>query len=270
MQMLQNLPWYGYAILALGVLSYVFKYFKIAKEGHDEADLKKAKFKVSEDSSLTKEQQFAIALYTPLAEWWGADTNTLTFLDTKSANRYLKRWHIDTKESYWDLTEYFMKDGRRWYYNFIYNMMNTLPEEDWEKIMKDYFGNNERAFNYLKVLKSNKALNELKQNGLLTFDNEMDISIAGYDAAILVGHARKAYTTGIITEEEAFKVIKFARELALNHFSSWEEFGKSFILGFAFDQQHRERSYREEVYHLYKQVSEHPESPWNTISWPKS
>ncbi|UNY98597.1 DUF1266 domain-containing protein [Zhouia spongiae] len=268
--MLQNLPWYGYVILAIAVISYAYKYFKTAKEGYDEADLKKVKFKTSETGTLTGEQLFAIALYTPLAEWWGADTNTLTFLDPKSANRYLKGWYIDTREGYWDLTEYFMKDGRRWYYDFIYKMINTQPEENWEKGMKDYFGNNERAFNYLKVLKSNKVRNELKQNGLITFDDEMDSGIAGYDAAILVGQARKAYTTNIITEEEALKVIKFARELALNHFSSWEEFGKSFIIGFAFDQQHRERSYREEVYHLYKQVSENPESPWNTLSWPNS
>lgn len=269
MQMLENLPWYSYVIFIIAVVSYAYKYFKIAKEGHDEADFKKAKFKTSE-STLSKEQQFAIALYTPIAEWWGADTNTLKFLDPKSANRYLKRWHIDTAEGFWDLTEYFMKDGRRWYYDFIYNMIKTQPEENWEEAMSGYFGNNEGAFNYLKVLKSDKVQNELKQNGLITFDNEMDLGIAGYDAGLLVGHARKAYTTGIITKDEALKVIKFARELAINHFSSWEEFGKSFILGFTFDQQHRECSYRAEVYHLYKQVLENPESPWNTISWSNS
>lgn len=267
MQMFENLPWYGYVILAIAIISYGYRYFKTAKEGYDEADLKKVKFKTSEESTLSEEQQFAIALYTPIAEWWGADINTLTFLNPKSANRYLQRWHMDTKEGYWGMTEYFMKDGRRWYFDFIYNMIKTQPEEQWDALMKDYFGDNERAFNYLKVLKTNKALNELKQKSFITFDSEMDMGIAGYDAAMLVGQARKAYTTNIITEEEAFKVIKFARELALEHFSSWEEFGKSFILGFAFDQQHAERSYREEVYHIYKQVLENDQSPWNTINW---
>ena len=148
--------------------------------------------------------------------------------------------------------------------------MKNQPKESWEEMMESYFGDNERAFHYLKVLKSNNVLNELKQNGLITFEDEMDLGIVGYDAALLVGHARKAYTTGIITEEEAFKVIKFARELTLSSLNSWEEFGKSFIIGFAFDQQHRERSYRKEVYHLYKQVLENPESPWNIISLPNN
>lgn len=268
MQMFNNLPWYGYVILAVAVISYVYKYFKKAKEGYEEPELKKTKFKTSESSSLTKEQLFAIALYTPLAEWWGAETNTMNFVNSKTANNYLKRWRIDTAEGYWSLTEYFMKDGRRWYYDFIHNTMKTQPEENWEKSMIDHFGNNERAFKYLAELRSDLALNELKQNDLLTFDNEMDLGIAGYDTALLVGQARKAFTANIIIEEEAWKVINFASGLARQHFSSWEEFGKSFILGFAFDQQHRERSYRKEVYHLYKQTIDNPNSPWNTIDWP--
>jgi len=28
-------------------------------------------------------------------------------------------------------------------------------------------------------------------------------------------------------------------------------------------------TYKEEVYHLYKQVQENPNSPWNTIDWPR-
>jgi len=269
MQIFENLPWYGYVILAIAVISYAYKYFMTAKEGYDEVDLKIAKFEKSPLSTLAKEKQFAIAFYTPIAEWFGADTNSLTFVNQKVANRYLQGWHMHTKDGYWSMTEYFMKDGRRWYYDFIYTMMKTQPAEQWKVLMNDYFGDNDRAFRYFKELKANKALNELKKHGIITFDSEMDIGIVGYDAGTLVGQARKAYTANLITEDEAIKVINFARELVLNLFSSWEEFGKSFILGFAFDQQHRERSYREEVYNMYKQTIESDQSPWNTINWPQ-
>lgn len=267
MQIFQNLPWYGYVLLAIGILSYAYKYFKKAKEGYDEADLKKVKFKNSPESTLTNEQLFSIALYTPLSEWFGADTNTLLFLNPKSAKSYLQRWQIDTKEAYWDLTDYFMKSGRRWYYDFILDMVKSQPEEKWDELMTGYFGTNQRAFNYLKVIKNKKVLSELKQKEIIAFDSEMDLGIAGYDAAILVGQARKAYTANIISEEDAWKVINAATQMAKENFSSWDEFGKSFIIGFAFDQQHRENSYREEVYHLFKQVLENPESPWKTIGW---
>lgn len=267
MQMLQNLPWYGYVILVIAIISYAYKYFSKAKEGFEEADLKTAKFKTSQEGTLTKEQEFAVSLYMPIAEWFGADTNTLQFLNPKAANRYLQGWHMHTKEGYWNMAEYFMKDGRRSYYGYIYNMIKTQPSENWESLMNEHFGDNDRAFRYFKELKADKALNELKQHGIITFDSEMDLAITAYDAGTLVGQARKAYTANIITEEEAWKVINFAAQLAKENFSSWEEFGKSFIIGFAFDQQHRERSYREEVYHMYKQVVESSQSPWNTISW---
>lgn len=97
---------------------------------------------------------------------------------------------------------------------------------------------------------------------------ELKLGVAGYDAAVLVGQARKAYTGNLISEEEAWKVINFAKALALQHFSSWEDFGKSFALGFAIDMSANSNTYKEEVFHLYKQVLESPDSPWNTIKWP--
>ena len=267
MQMFENLPWYSYVILIAVIAFYASKYFKIAKKEYDAPDFSNAKFKKESDSRLTNDQEFALAFYTPISEWWGAHTNTLSFLNAKEIQPYLEGWGINTKEGYWDLTEYFMKDGRRWYFGFIYHMIQKESEGNWEELMNQKFGDNERAYRYLDLLKTNKTLNKLKQKGFITFDSEFDLGVAGYDAAILVGQARKAYTFGIITEEDAWKVIHFARELALKHFSSWEEFAKSFVIGFDLDMREDYDTYKEEVFHLYKQVTENPNSPWNTIKW---
>lgn len=267
MQMLENLPWYGYIILIVAIASYAYRYFKIGKKEYDAPDLEKAKFKSSTNNTLSKEQEFALAFYTPISEWWKAETNTLAFLNAKKVKPYLEGWGIDTKDGYWNLTNYFMKDGRRWYFDFIYNMIKTQPEETWESLMNEKFGNNERAERYLNHLKSNATLNTLKQKGYITFDSELDLGVAGYDAAVLVGQARKAYTAQIITEAEAWKVISLASNLAKKHFSSWSDFGKSFIIGFALDMRDNYQPYKDEVYHLYKQVVENEKSPWNTINW---
>lgn len=270
MQMFNNLPWYGYVILAIAIASYAIRYFKIGKKEFDAPDMTKAKFRRSSNGQLNQDHLFAIALYTPIAEWWKANTNTLKFLTAKEVQPYLEGWGIDSSEGYWSLTEYFMKDGRRWYFDFIYNMVKTEPKEKWEELMTSKFGNNERANRYLNQLSSGEAFNTLKQKGILTFDSEIELGVVGYDAAVLVGQARKAYTGNIISEEEAWKVINFAKELALEHFPSWEDFGKSFALGFALDMRADYHTYKEEVYHLYKQVLENPESPWNTLNWPSS
>lgn len=146
-------------------------------------------------------------------------------------------------------------------------MIKTQPEATWGHLMNEKFGNNERAQRYFNLLKSNTTLNKLKQKGILTFDSELDLGVAGYDAAVLVGQARKAYTANIITEQEAWKVINFASELTKQHFSSWEDFGKSFALGFDLDMREDYNTYKEEVFHIYKQVMENSNSPWNTINW---
>lgn len=267
MQMFENLPWYSYVILAVAIGSYAFRYFKIGKKEYDAPDLDKAKFRKSSNSDLNAKQRFAIAFYTPISEWWKADTNTLTFLNAKKIQPYLEGWGIDSPDGYWGLTEYFMKDGRRWYFNFIQNMIKNAPSEQWSNLMYEKFGNNERANRYLELLSTGEAVNKLKQKGILTFDSELELGVAGYDAAILVGQARKAFTGNIISEEEAWKVIEFARAMAVEHFSSWEDFGKSFVIGFELDMKADYDDYKEEVFHLYKQVVESPESPWNTLKW---
>lgn len=269
MQMFDNLPWYGYVILVLAIVSYAYRYFKIGKKEYDAPDLSKAKFRKSLNSKLDKEQLFALAFYTPISEWWKADSNTLPFLNTKEIQPYLEGWGIDTPEGYWELTDYFMKDGRRWYFNFINHMVQNVPEAEWEGLMEKKFGNNERADRYLRLLRNGGVLDILKQKGIMTFDSELELGVAGYDAAILVGQARKAFTANLISEKDAWKVINFAKELALQHFSSWEEFGKSFVLGFALDLYDSSSTYWEEVCHIYLQVQKSPDSPWNTIDWPQ-
>ena len=270
MQIFQNLPWYGYILLGLALVSYVYKFFNKAKEGYDEPDLKKAKFLTSKESTLNNEQLFSIALYTPIAEWWQAKTNTLVFKSkTDSDVKYnVESWGLDNPKSYWDLTNYYIKNGERGYFDFIYHMIKTEPEEKWNVLINEKYGNDdERAQRYLDLLKTNKAQNILKNNGIITFDSEMELGVAAYDAATLVGHTRKVYTYGVISEEEAWKVMNFAAQLAKENFSSWEDFGKSFMLGFVLDISEKHNEYKAEIYHLYKQVLENPESPWRTIKW---
>jgi len=267
MQMFENLPWYGYVIFFIAVASYLYRYFIKAKEGYDEPELKKVKFRKDENSNLNEQQLFSISLDAVTNEWWKVNTNTLLFKKGNRFNNYLEGWGINTTEGYWNLTNYFMKDGRRWYFDFIYNMIKSEPEENWENLMNQKFGTNERADRYLKLLKTGKALETLKSKGLITFDSEIDKGVAAYDASVLVGHARRAFTAGLISEEDAWKVINFATQLAKENFSSWEEFAKSYILGFTLDIRDRKDGYLEEMYHLYKQVLESPESPWNTIDW---
>jgi hypothetical protein len=267
MQMFENLPWYGYVIFFIGVASYAYRFFKQGKEGYVAPDLMKVKFKKDATSNFNEDQLFSLSLDAVTNEWWKVDTNTLFFKKGIRAKNYIEGWGIDTKDGYWNFANYLMEDGRRWYFDFIYSMMNTAPEENWEELMNQKFGVNERAQRYLTFLKTNKAQGILKSKGLISFDSEIEVGVAAYDSSLLVGHARRAYTAGIINEEEAWKVIDFATQLAKENFSSWEDFGKSYILGFTLDIRDRKDGYLDEMYDLYAQTLENPNSPWNTIKW---
>ncbi|WP_291871562.1 DUF1266 domain-containing protein [Maribacter sp.] len=267
MQMFENLPWYGYVILIIGIASYAIRYFKKAKESYDEPDLENVKFRKDVNGNLNETQLFSLSLDAVTNEWWKVNTNTLFFKKGTHADNYIEGWGIDTAEGYWGLTNYFMEDGRRWYFDFIYNMLKTEPEANWDNLMNQKFGKNERAERYLNSLKSGKAIGTLKSKGFITFDSELDKGVAAYDSSVLVGHARRAYTAELISEQQAWEVINFATQLAKDNFSSWDEFGKSYILGFTLDIRDRKDGFLEEMYHMYKQIQENPQSPWNTINW---
>ncbi|NQX98388.1 MAG: DUF1266 domain-containing protein [Flavobacteriales bacterium] len=265
--MLQNLPWYGYVILLIAIASYAYRYFKTGKDAYDAPDDIKVKFKKDPNSNLTPEQLFSLALDPVTNEWWKVNTNTLFFKKGIRAKNYIEGWGIDTKEGYWDFANYLKEGGRRWYFDFIYNMVNNDPEENWDELMNQKYGENERAQRYLNFIKTGKVQGILKQKGFITFDSEIEIGVAAYDASVLIGHARRAYTYEIISEEEAWEVIGFATKLAKENFSSWEEFSKSYILGFTLDIRDRKDGYLEEMYGIHTQVLENPASPWNTINW---
>ncbi|MCG8577238.1 MAG: DUF1266 domain-containing protein [Flavobacteriales bacterium] len=262
-----NLPWYTYVILAVAVAGYIYR-FVIKRRPEEDIELKTAKFRKSTENALQGDQLFSVSLDAVFSVWWDVPINTLNFPKVKHFDDYLEGWGIDTKEGYWDLTEYFIKDGRRWYFNFIFNMVENEPEERWDDLMMKKFGANERAHRYLRLLRTGDALNRLKQNGFITFDSELEIGVAAYDSAILVTQARRAYSANMISEQDAWKVINFAAQLAVSHFSSWEEFSKSFIIGLTLDTPDANVAYREEIYHQYKQVVENKISPWNNLNWP--
>ena len=63
-----------------------------------------------------------------------------------------------------------------------------------------------------------------------------------------------------------------ATAMAKENFNSWEEFGKSMIIGFTIDMFKRkdiDAHYLEDSVRIYKLTVTDPTSPWNTIEWQK-
>ena len=59
----------------------------------------------------------------------------------------------------------------------------------------------------------------------------MPNSVIAWDLVRVVNLGRWAYLCGYVNEDEMWQIMQVAADTALEHFSSWEEYGASFVMG---------------------------------------
>jgi len=271
MQEIFSHPWFKYVIGGIAIALYAYKHFS---KGVQEAKSEPAKFSKAKNSDLTEKQTFSLALDSVMTAYWEVDSNTLSFTKNgkkpMSFKKYMKGWFIDTRDGYLSLANHFLNDGRRGYFNTIYPIYKNEPKNNWkEKMDQAYPGGNDRAFKILDKFDKYQLIDDLKAKGIIEFDSDIEIGALGYDVAIAIGQARRAFTAELISEQEAWDIINIATDLAKEKFNSWEDFGRSHMIGYALDVYKLKgwADYYEEYNHLYKSIKENTDSPWNTIEW---
>ncbi|MDG1334175.1 MAG: DUF1266 domain-containing protein [Crocinitomicaceae bacterium] len=271
MQELFSQPWFKYGVIGFFIAAFVVRYLF---QGYREADNSPVKFNYAGNSSLSEQQKFGIALHGVLAAYNGMDLNILEWSKngkiSKRLHPYLQGWGIEKRESYLDLTNYYLSEGRRAYFDVIYPMYTSVPKEEWNIKMQENFGKNERAQRILTALDEHKIIDILKSHKIIEFDSDMEIGTMAWDICNLVGQARRAFTAELISEKEAWDVIGKATAMAKENFNSWEDFGRSLSIGFALDM-YKHPMYGEDYFKDYlrycKGTVSDAKSPWNTISW---
>lgn len=268
MEFLSSIPWYAYPIFIVALFYWGRHYYKGIRKfiKGEESESIEVVFREDPESHLNERQLFSLALCAANTEYMEDYQNVLgTHEEILELNRnHILVWGIDSKEGYWETANYFMEGGRRVYFDFIMQIMETQPEDQWDTLVEEKYGDNRHVQTMLKDLKSGVTKDRLKEKGIIIFDSEIELGIAAFDIAFLVEHAKFAYSSQYITEQEAWRVINFATELAREQFSSWEDFGKSQAIGISIV---TTDPYAEDMLNLIKQVIEDPESPWNTINW---
>jgi len=264
-------PWFKYVVGGIAIAFFIFKHFN---KGVQEAKNEPAKFSASKTSDLTENQLFSMALDSVMTAYWEVDSNTLSFTKNgktpMSFKKYMKGWFIDTRDGYLSLTDHFLNHGRRGYLNTIYPIFKNEPKNSWEEKMAQAFPNgNDRAYKILDKFDKYSLIDELKSKGIIEFDSDIEIGALGYDVGMAIGQARRAFTAELISEKEAWDIINTATELAKQNFTSWDDFGKSHMIGYALDVYKLKgwTDYYQEYIHLYKSIKENADSPWNTLEW---
>ena len=89
---------------------------------------------------------------------------------------------------------------------------------------------------------------------------KMPGSVIAWDLVRLVNLGRWAYLCGYVNEDEMWQIMQDAADTALEHFSSWEEYGASFVMGRGV--WHGDPDDSETAYEIVSLLLEDDESPW--------
>ena len=98
-------------------------------------------------------------------------------------------------------------------------------------------------------------------------EDRMPESVIAWDLVRVVNLGRWAYLCGYVNADEMWQIMQVAADTAVEHFSSWEEYGRSFIMGRGV--WHGDPDDSETAKEIVELLLENDESPWKQSYWTK-
>ena len=152
-------------------------------------------------------------------------------------------------------------EGERTAYSILLPyLLSSDNEEEIETILrKRFFGIEsfiQRAhhlYRFIKYIHEKKIVSIEKE--------DFERGILAWDMGELITLARMAFETGYIDEQTAWEYIKFAGEKCRQIFKSWEEIGKSYLIGQAMKTDKKEEI--DSTIRSFLSATQDAESPWN-------
>ena len=205
-------------------------------------------------NNLSNEQKRLLAFGAPLLVY------NDEYLDTIEEEEYIDSlkeqirswWNVTDRDSTLEIVEWLLNEGHHAYADMVIassadNSMDNLPEEAQDKV-EDV----ELISQYMT------------ENGLCSEDSLPKTAIA-WDLVRIVNLGRWAYQCGYIPEEDMWNIMRVAEEAAMEHFSSWEEYGMSFTFGRGV--WHGDTMDCQTAHEIVSSLLKKTESPWLNISW---
>lgn len=98
-------------------------------------------------------------------------------------------------------------------------------------------------------------------------EDRMPESVIAWDLVRVVNLGRWAYLCGYVNADEMWQIMQVAADTAVEHFSSWDEYGRSFIMGRGV--WHGDPDDSETAKEIVELLLENDESPWKQSYWTK-
>lgn len=182
------------------------------------------------DSTLTSEQQWAIACGADLAILNGQYLNDLTTGFSRQHCRELlsEWWDIDSKEEVLDNIDRLFSEGHRIKYDIIWQALNTVSIKESKAFLREYVIKNQMEEEVvLKWLRNMRdALELFQKHELIRKDTQPEMLI--WDYARIINMTRGSFDAEYLSREEALDIIMRCVNPIRNLYTSWKHLSLSY------------------------------------------
>jgi len=220
-------------------------------------------FRVKEGAPvLSQDKQFALGVGAIGSEQRMGYVNTLELGDEKEVliGGLAKAWEITDPQSAMETIGWLLHEGHRGYYDIAVrgSALKGQAQNDFilEAASEEIDAGKLAAF----VENFQGAFGTLYQAEIARKPEEYQANILAWDVGRCVTVARMCFDAGYLTEDQAWEAIHAAAELAKPAYSSWKEFGRSFILGRAM--WGGDTMMLDGLIEIYQALLENDNSPW--------
>ena len=260
--------WIVYAVIAVVVAVTLYRYFFKIRGFLRQF---KGDFLMDENSSLSKEQQRKMLLGAVYAVIDKGYLNTIkTGLEKEEReDRLEKDWNICTHDSAVDALNGLKVACTKDYSPNIGEAFKLKEQKAIEEHLSETFVNpNDAKACAEQIGRAFKYIGNLVKEGIVKDEAEFSrIGGIAFDATRLISVARWCAESKYISEKELWEYVDFADELAHKSLTSWEDYGKSYLIGYClWGADGYELKYRTPT---VKKLMNEPDSPWQHFSFAK-
>ena len=224
--------WIVYAVIAVVVAVTLYRYFFKVRGFLRQF---KGDFLMDENSSLSKEQQRKMLLGAVYAVIDKGYLNTIkTGLEKEEReDRLEKDWNIFTHDTAVDALNGLKVACTKDYSPNIGEAFKLKEQKAIEKYLRDTFVNpNDAKACAKQIERAFKHIGNLVKERIVRDEAEFSrIGGVGFEATRLVAIARMCAESKYISEQEMWEYVDFADEQAHKSLTSWEDYGKSYVIG---------------------------------------
>ena len=224
--------WIVYAVIAVVVAVTLYRYFFKIRGFLRQF---KGDFLMDENSSLSKEQQRKMLLGAVYAVFDKGYLNTIkTGLEKEEREDGLEKdWNICTHDSAVDALNGLKIACTKDYSPNIGEAFKLKEQKAIENYLRETFVNpNDAKACAKQIERAFKHIGNLVKEGIVRDEVEFSrIGGVAFEATRLVAIARMCAESKYISEQEMWEYVDFADEQAHKSLTSWEDYGKSYVIG---------------------------------------